>query len=92
MANVAFDGTDLTIEMSFLERVASFHGAFRIPLAHVTGVTTPEGMIFCDLSGDRNCLVIETREERFPRLAFTLDDGADPHAVAAEIRTRIGPA
>ena len=120
MARVAFDGGNLTVAVSFLETIASFHGAFKIPLDHVTNAqvsnlrdlhlrwrllgtgagtlmtagifTTAEGIIFCDLSGERDCLVLETRGERFPRLAFTLDDGADPRAVADEIRKRIAPA
>jgi hypothetical protein len=54
--------------------------------------TTPEGIIFCDLSGARNCLVVETQGERFKRLAFTLDDDQDPEAVAADITKRISTA
>jgi hypothetical protein len=50
--------------------------------------TTPEGIIFCDIHGQRDCLVIETQGERFRRLAFTLDEGQDPNAIAHEI-TRI---
>lgn len=45
--------------------------------------TTAEGIIFCDVHGTYDCLVIETRGERFPRLAFTLDQ--DLQAVASEI-------
>lgn len=43
------------------------------------------GTIFCDISGGGDCLVIETRGERFPRIAVTLDDGADANALAHEI-------
>jgi hypothetical protein len=49
---------------------------------------THNGTIFCDLSGDRDCLIIETRGERFPRLAFTLDENQDPALVAQQIRQR----
>jgi hypothetical protein len=47
--------------------------------------TTPEGIIFCDIHGQRDCLVIETQGERFRRLAFTLDKGQDPNAIAHQI-------
>ena len=46
-------------------------------------------VIFCDLSGESDCLVIETRGERFPRIAVTLSKGADPNALAHEITRRI---
>ena len=49
----------------------------------------PEGVIFCDLAGASDCLVIETRGERFPRIAVTLDKAADPNALAHEIMRRI---
>jgi hypothetical protein len=47
--------------------------------------TTPEGIIFCDVHGQRDCLVIETQNERFRRLAFTLDKDQDPNALAHQI-------
>ena len=49
----------------------------------------PYGVIFCDLSGEADCLVIETRGERFPRIAVTLEKGHDANAVAHEIMGRI---
>jgi hypothetical protein len=45
----------------------------------------PQGLIFCDLSGSGDCLVIETRGERFPRIAVQLPAGEDPNAVAHDI-------
>jgi len=51
--------------------------------------TNPQGLIFCDLSGGGNCLVIETRGERFPRIAVQLAAGEDPNAVAHDIVTRL---
>jgi hypothetical protein len=49
----------------------------------------PEGLIFCDITGDGDCLVVETRGERFPRIAVELPDGQDPNALAHEITSRI---
>jgi hypothetical protein len=45
----------------------------------------PEGLIFVDASGERDCLVIETRGERFPRIAVQLPAGEDPNALAHTI-------
>ena len=45
----------------------------------------PQGLIFCDVTGDRDCLVIETRGERFPRIAVELPEDQDPNALAHEI-------
>lgn len=45
----------------------------------------PQGLIFCDVTGDRDCLVIETRGERFPRIAVELPEGQDPNALAHAI-------
>ena len=45
----------------------------------------PEGLIFVDASGARDCLVIETRGERFPRIAVQLADGEDANALAHTI-------
>jgi hypothetical protein len=116
MALVNFEDDAIVVSMSTLDEVLSFHGSFRIPLAHVTNATvsnrrdlgldlrllgiglgstltagtflTHGGTIFCDLSGDRDCLLLETHGERFPKLAFTLDDDQDPGTLAAEIRRR----
>src|ERR1700683_5209417 len=33
--------------------------------------TNAEGVIFCDVHGAADCLVIETHGERFPRIAVT---------------------
>jgi hypothetical protein len=49
----------------------------------------PEGLIFVDASGARDCLVIETRGERFPRIAVQLPGGQDPNALAHEIMQRV---
>ncbi len=43
------------------------------------------GIIFCDVSGGADCLVIETRGERFPRIAVQLSASADPNDVAHQI-------
>jgi hypothetical protein len=50
----------------------------------------PEGLIFCDVSGKGDVLVIETRGERFPRIAVQLATNEDPNALAHEI-TRLIP-
>lgn len=44
----------------------------------------PQGLIFVDV-GDADCLVIETRGERYPRIAVQLPHDRDPNAVAHEI-------
>ena len=49
----------------------------------------PDGIIFCDLRGASDCLVIETRGEQFPRIAVTLDQGSDANALAHEIMRRL---
>jgi hypothetical protein len=49
----------------------------------------PEGLIFVDASGARDCLVIETRGERFPRIAVQLPQGEDPNQLAHTIMQRI---
>ena len=49
----------------------------------------PEGLIFVDVSGNRDCLVIETRGERFPRIAVELPANEDPNAVAHQIMQRV---
>jgi hypothetical protein len=45
----------------------------------------PEGLIFVDVSGAHDCLVIETRGERFPRIAVQLPEGGDPNELAHAI-------
>jgi hypothetical protein len=45
----------------------------------------PGGLIFVDVSGAENALVIETRGERFPRIAVQLEAGEDPNTLAHEI-------
>jgi hypothetical protein len=44
----------------------------------------PQGLIFVDV-GDGDCLVVETRGERYPRIAVQLSHGQDPNTVAHEI-------
>lgn len=45
----------------------------------------PEGLIFADVSGAKDCLVIEMRGERYPRIAVQLPEGEDINALAHEI-------
>jgi len=49
----------------------------------------PQGLIFVDAEGSRDCLVIETRGERFPRVAVTLAKDRDPNLLAHEIMQRV---
>jgi hypothetical protein len=49
----------------------------------------PTGLIFCDVEGTGDCLVIETRGERFQKIAVQLPAGVDPNALAHEICHRI---
>jgi len=49
----------------------------------------PQGVIYVDASGARDCLVVETRGERFPRIAVQLPSGQDANAVAHAIIARI---
>lgn len=49
----------------------------------------PEGLIFVDASGARDCLVVEMRGERFPRIAVQLPEGEDPNQLAHTIMQRI---
>jgi len=49
----------------------------------------PEGLIFVDAAGDRDCLVLETRGERYPRIAVELRRDEDPNAIAHEIMRRL---
>ena len=45
----------------------------------------PQGLIFVDVAGEGNCLVIETRGERFSRIAVSVAKDQDPNALAHEI-------
>ena len=45
----------------------------------------PQGLIFCDVAGEGDCLVIQTKGERFPLIAVQLSKGQDPNALAHEI-------
>jgi hypothetical protein len=49
----------------------------------------PEGLIFVDATGARDCLVIEMRGERYPRIAVQLPVGEDPNQLAHTIVQRI---
>ena len=49
----------------------------------------PKGLIFCDIGGEADCLVIETRGERFPQIAVTLEGTVDANALAHEIMQKI---
>jgi hypothetical protein len=51
--------------------------------------TNPQGVIFCDITGVEDCLVVETRGERFPTIAVTLPKDIDPNAFAHEIMQRL---
>jgi len=45
----------------------------------------PQGLIFCDVAGQGDCLVIETQGERFARIAVQLPKGENANALAHEI-------
>jgi hypothetical protein len=47
--------------------------------------TNPQGVIFVDVAGQGDCLVVETRGEQFQRIAVQLADGQDANALAHEI-------
>lgn len=51
--------------------------------------TNPQGVIFVDVAGERDCLVIETRGERFARIAVQLPKEQDPNALAHRIMASI---
>lgn len=117
MAQVTIENGVLNVKLSLLDQVLSFHGAFHIPLEHVTNAfvsdfedlelqyklegtnwgliktagvfTNPQGLIFADVGGEANCLVIETRGERFARIAVQLPAGQDANALAHEIMRAI---
>jgi hypothetical protein len=44
-----------------------------------------QGLIFADITGGKDCLVIETLGERFPRIAVQLAKGEDPNTLAHQI-------
>lgn len=48
----------------------------------------PQGLIFADV-GSGDCLVIDTRGERFPQIAVQLPKGEDPNALAHEIMAQL---
>jgi len=50
--------------------------------------TNPQGLIFVDVA-DGDCLVVETRGERFPRIAVELPSGTDVNALAHQIMAAI---
>lgn len=45
----------------------------------------PQGLIFCDVAGEGDCLVLETRGERFPHIAIQLPQGQNANALAHDI-------
>lgn len=49
----------------------------------------PQGLIFVDVAGERDCLVIEMRGERFPRIAVQLAAHEDTNALAHQIMAAI---
>ena len=58
-------------------------------LLKTSGVfASPEGLSFVDV-GSGNCLVIETRGERFPKIAVQLRSGDDPNALAHAIMAKL---
>ncbi|MBC5816255.1 MAG: hypothetical protein GIW97_06905 [Candidatus Eremiobacteraeota bacterium] len=51
--------------------------------------TSPDGLVFCDIRGAHDCLVIELRNEHYIRLALQMDDGVKPNDVAHAICRQI---
>jgi hypothetical protein len=49
----------------------------------------PQGLIFVDVGGEGDCLVIETRGERFQRIAVQIPRDQDANALAHEIMRSI---
>jgi hypothetical protein len=49
----------------------------------------PAGLIFVDVAGQDDCLVIETRGERFRRIAVQLSGDQNPNDLAHEIMRSI---
>ena len=61
-----------------------------LPHAVTAGTfTSDDGLIFCDIRGASDCLVIELRNEQYTRLALQMDDGVDPNDVAHAICRQI---
>lgn len=59
-------------------------------LVKAAGVfANPQGLIFCDVAGEGDCLVLETRGERYPHIAVQLSGGQDANALAHEIMRAI---
>jgi len=50
----------------------------------------PGGLAFLDYADGRNCVVLETRHERYKYVIVQLDRGDDPDALVAEINRRAG--
>ncbi|HZZ66319.1 MAG TPA: hypothetical protein VFE17_12510 [Candidatus Baltobacteraceae bacterium] len=50
----------------------------------------PGGLAFLDYSDGRNCVVIETTQERYRYVVVQSDPDSDPDALAAEINRRAG--
>ena len=49
----------------------------------------PHGLIFVDIAGEGDCLVIETQGERIPCIAVQLPEGQNPNDLAHEIMRKI---
>ena len=117
MADVTLTTDRVDITISLLDRLLSFQGSFRIPLAHVTNAYvssfedldlqyklsgtnmgyesavgvfgTPMGLAFVDVDDGGDCLVVETRGEKFPRIAVQLPADKNPNDVAHAIMRAI---
>lgn len=76
-------------DLEDLELQYQIHGMNLGFLKTVGVFANPQGLIFCDVTGKGDCLVIETRGERFPRIAVELPAGQDPNAMAHEIMRSI---
>ena len=50
---------------------------------------TPLGLILVDVTGDRDSLVLQLRDERYPRVAVQLPANEEPNALAHEIMRRV---
>ena len=62
---------------------------YNLGLVKTVGIfANPQGLIFVDVGGG-DCLVIETRGERYPRIAVQLPHDQDPNTVAHEIMRAI---
>ena len=73
-----------------LELQYRLDGTYILDFIKAAGVfANPEGLIFADVGGGRDCLVIETRGERYPRIAVDLPAGENPNALAHAIIAKI---